>query len=163
MSELTQDILDLDATPVVPVKLGGHHFEIRQQDFPTLLTVAKFVSRGFLDSGEPEEGQPKATLIEQMERSLNEAKPIVALMLGAKDDTERNIVDAKLTSPGAIKIFEKWWAVNEMDDFFLRQGNLLLHPRLVESQIEINAHLRKLMFAQAEAQVELAKATEEAS
>lgn len=132
-------VLDLDQIVSIPVKLAGREFKLTQQSQPVILRVLKFVNEEVEPEEKPEENQEKESgFTDAMARNLERALPYVALMFGyEQDDTTKEEVVAFLKEhlhpSKAIVIFQTWWQLNEVDDFFARGGKVMMHPDLAAS------------------------------
>ena len=129
--DATPDSLNLDETKEVPVILAGKTFKLTQQRRSILQRIAKFIHT----NGESEGAKPKdgADDSEIMETNLENSLPLVALMFGyeKKDAETKEVIEllrAHLDHRKILKVFQEWWALNEMDDFFIRRGNMLMDP-----------------------------------
>ena len=131
MSDLP-NVLDFDQVVEVPVKLGGREFKLTQQSWPTIKRIIKFVNT---DAGTPEKEEQDLT--DLMASKFEASLPVIALMFGFEQDdtTKQEVVDflqLHMTPRQALAVFQTWWKLNEVDDFFDRGGRILTHPEIVE-------------------------------
>jgi hypothetical protein len=136
MIEGMQRALDVSFMEHVLVPIGGREFTLAPQSAPQLERVlnAIFDEGGVvLPETAAEEKQPWGTvLVKNYAKSL----PILAMMFGLNPkDAEGKEAIQHLTEfmvpKLAVRIYEEWRQVNEIDDFLLRTGKPLLAPDLV--------------------------------
>lgn len=133
--EPTPDALNLDETREIPVSFGGRTFALTQQRRAILMRIVNFIhTNGESEGKKPKEG---ASDVEVMETHFENSLPLVALMFGyeKKDDETKAVIEflrEHLTHPKALKIFKAWWELNEIDDFFIRRGNMLMDPDIAQ-------------------------------
>lgn len=125
-------ILDLDQTVEVTVKVGGREFKLTQQSYPTIRKVIQFVNGG---GGVAADGE-NSDWTEIMDQNYLASLPVVALLFGYEtENPEKEAVvqflTGHLTPHKVVQIFQTWWKINEVDDFFDRAGKMLMHPDLV--------------------------------
>lgn len=132
--------LNLDLHPSTDVLIGGRVFKITEQSRPMLQRILAHVN-GEIASEElkaKKKGE-EPTLTELMFHNFDASLPAIAMILGCEDLTStegKELVQHlhnHLHPSGAIKIYEEWWLLNDLDSFFLRGGRPLLMKELVES------------------------------
>jgi hypothetical protein len=129
------EVLNLDETIEIPVSLAGRQFVLSQQRRSVILKIIKFVTtNGASEGNKPVEGLEDAALLES---NFDNTLPFIALMFGfeQKDTTTKETIaflKEHLRPAQALKIFEAWWRLNEVDDFFIRQGNVLMDPDVAQ-------------------------------
>lgn len=160
--------LDFDAFTPVPVKLGGRSFMIRPQSAAMIQRVLEYSSvdtdRPIRTEGEDTgQGKDPRAFVRDAFSTWADTVAATAHMLGLQPGTpEYDDGYAHLTEhlrPGAVmKIYETWWRVNEIDDFFERGGRALMPLDYLE-------RLRKVRTEMAGQLMDLAMqaATEETS
>ncbi len=134
MSEQTES-LNLDETVEIPVTLAGRNFVLSQQRRSVILKIIKFVTTNGMSEGQkPEEDKDDAALLET---NFDATLPFIALMFGyeQKDSTTKEVIaflKEHLRPAKALQVFQAWWRLNEVDDFFIRQGNVLMDPDVAQ-------------------------------
>lgn len=128
MSEANR-ILDLDDDGALEVRLGGQIFWLRQQRRAVLEKVVKSIYPE--ESPALPEQATNQQFLEHASQTWEDTIPTFALMLGVEeaDTNYAATVDhlhLHLTFPKAKKVFEAWWALNRVEDFFLHAGNPLI-------------------------------------
>jgi hypothetical protein len=129
------DSLNLDEVREIPVTLGGRTFTLTQQRRSLLLRIVKFVqSNGESEGKKPKEGSDDGEI---METNFENSLPIIALMFGfeGKDETTKETIAflrEHLSPQRSLKVFKAWWELNEVDDFFIRRGNMLMDPDIAQ-------------------------------
>lgn len=133
--DVNLESLNLDEAVEIPVVLAGRTFKLTQQRRSVLLEIARFVNT----NGQSEEDQPKEGTSEEevMIANFDRSIPFVALMFGhEKKSAETKEVIAflreNINHVQVLKVFKRWWELNEMDDFFIRRGNMLMDPDIAE-------------------------------
>lgn len=126
-------VLDFDTNAEVQVKLGGREFVIKEQRFAVIARILRISQVGDKD-------WPDDTKQEQiMEANWEECLPAFAMILGAEDDTSEAHaaliahLHQHLRIRPAIQIYNTWWEVNEVDDFLVRNGMMLVAPAVAAS------------------------------
>lgn len=136
MSE-TMEELDLDQVKTIPVKVGGRSFEITQQSRPQIQRVLAFVNDEVASQlREKKEGEEVA-LTELLFDNYDNQLPAIALIFGFDPDKKEgkevvNHLKEHLRHSGAIRVFDRWWDLNEIDSFFVRGGKPLMSREMVE-------------------------------
>jgi len=129
------DSLNLDEVREIPVTLGGRTFILTQQRRSLLLRIVKFVqSNGESEGKKLKEGADDSEI---METNFENSLPIIALMFGfdTKDEATKETIAflrEHLSPQRALKVFKAWWELNEVDDFFIRRGNMLMDPDIAQ-------------------------------
>jgi hypothetical protein len=135
------DELNLDLVESVPVTLGGKNYVITQQSRPQIERILRIVNSEVAEApvAAAAEGEKEATLTDILFRNFDAALPAFAMILGYEDLSspagEEMLVHLKqhLRPAGAIKVFNRWYEVNDIRSFFLRGGRLLLLPEIVKA------------------------------
>jgi hypothetical protein len=162
MIEGMQRALDVSFMEHVLVPIGGREFTLSPQSAPQLERVLNAIYETEDSDVAPETAaenkQPWGTVV-----TKNYAKsfPVTAMMFGfnPKDKEGKEVVEhlTEFMPPKlAIRIYEEWRKVNEIDDFLLRTGKPLLHPDLV-------ARLKELRMAELTAAISESIAETEAA
>lgn len=127
MSEVV-NLLDFDVVEPVEVKLAGRSFWLRPQSAKTIQTVLEFSSvdteRNIIEREEGENADPRR-FVRDVFSNWADSVSATVLMLGAAPE-DRVFLDENLSPRHVIGIFERWWALNEIDAFFERGGRALM-------------------------------------
>lgn len=134
MSE-TSRIIDLDQVITIPVMLGAREFTVTQQRRALIERVLCESNRDLQTTQAPE-SEDGRTLIETMFANFDDSLPVIALIfgcetLGKERDELIAFLKEHLNPDGAIRIFETWWEINRIEDFFLRGGKAVMPPYIV--------------------------------
>lgn len=132
MSESNR-VIDLDDVGSVSIKLGGEEYQIRQQRQAIIEKVLRFAHEDpKMDDGEVNE----ENFAEVLFRNWDAALPTLALCLGCEGEAAVTgcvkHLKEHLTIPGALRIWELWWEINRIQDFFNRGGRALLPPYILD-------------------------------
>jgi hypothetical protein len=137
MIEGMQRALDVSFMEHVLVPIGGREFTLSPQSAPQLERVLNAIYDTEEVDVAPETAvekkQPWGTVLV---KNYGKSIPVLALMFGLnpKDAQGKEAVQhlTEFMVPKlAIRIYEEWRKVNDIDDFLLRTGKPLLHPDLV--------------------------------
>jgi hypothetical protein len=162
MIEGMQRALDVSFLEHVLVPIGGREFTLAPQSAPHLERVLNAIDAREDADVAPETvaetKQPWGTVIV---KNYSKSIPILAMMFGfnPKDKEGKEAVEhlTEFMVPKlAIRIYEEWRKVNEIDDFLLRTGKPLLDPTLV-------ARLKELRMAELTAAISESIAETEAA
>ena len=127
---MAERLLDLDEVGSRTVKLGGVQYTIRQQRQAVLERVLKFAHT---DVQAPE-GDDRA-FAEMLFQNWDASLPFFALILGCEEPAAQEEcvahLKANLTIPAALTIYETWWEINRIEDFFGRGGRPMLPPYIM--------------------------------
>lgn len=132
-------VMNLDDSPEIDVVLGGRHFILQQQRFgliQKILAISDRIEEAVTQ--EPDESDTDYQIRVYRER-WEDTVPAFAYIFGfEKPDTEEGQailthLHAYLSIPKAIKIWERWYSINQIDDFFVRGGRILMKPWMVEA------------------------------
>lgn len=145
------------------VILNGRAFFLRQQ---CARLVQQVLEASGVDTDREIANDDTPTAIRSMFSNWNAQIKAVAQMFGYEDgvegcdkDTYAEVIvhlQAHLTPAQAIKIFNAWWEVNEITDFFARGGKVLM-PAAEAEAIEkirrqvVQEHFQKILAEAAEA------------
>ena len=128
-------LLDLDEIGSVSIKLGGKEFKIGQQRQAILERVLRFAHT----DPKVEEGEDRS-FADLLFANWDDALPYFALILGfEKEDEQADCVlhlKEYLTIPAALTIYETWWEVNRIEDFFNRGSRPMLPPYILKMLAE---------------------------
>lgn len=132
MSESNR-VIDLDDVGSVSIKLGGEEYQIRQQRQAIIEKVLRFAHEDpKLDDGEVTE----ENFAEVLFRNWDAALPTLALCLGCEGEPAVagcvEHLKEHLTIPAALRIWDLWWEINRIQDFFNRGGRALLPPYILD-------------------------------
>ena len=136
MSEVIEE-LDLDQVKTIPVKIGGKSFEITQQSRPMIQRVLAYVNDEVASKIKEEKEGEEVALTELLFDNFDSQLPAIALIFGFDPDKKegKEVVShlkEHLRHSGAIRVFDRWWDLNEIDDFFVRGGKPLMNREMVE-------------------------------
>lgn len=154
-------MLDFDDIEPVSVKLGGQNFELRPQSAKIVQQVLEFASvdeSRTVEVVEGAEGEDPRKHIRSGFSNWEDTVTAVAIMLGVLPGTDGystnfTHLQEHLSPARAIAIYERWWEVNEIDDF-LGRGMKVLMPldtlkRLKAFQATAMARMIDQMVAEA--------------
>lgn len=133
--------LDFDTIQPVEVKLGGRLFAIRPQPASVVQKVLEYSSvdqeREIVKEGD----EDPRRFVRGVFGNWPDTVAAVALMLDVRPETmptaelqeTRDFLQEHLRPAVASQVFETWWEVNEIDDFFERSGRVLASPMYLRS------------------------------
>lgn len=127
-------VLDFDDVRPVIVKIAGRTFSLSPQSASTVQKVLEYSSvdaERIIDTGETVEGKDPRQFVRDVFSTWDDTVAATALMLGMGPDTAEHTKDLAflkehLSPAMVIKIYERWWEVNEVDAFFARSGRVLM-------------------------------------
>lgn len=159
-------LLDFDDVLPVEVRLGGRSFAIRPQSAAIVQKVLEYSS---VDSDRPigaeeadtGEGKDPRRFVRDVFSTWDDTVAATAWMLGVEAGGEEYAHLQAHLRPGVVmRVYQEWWRINEIDDFFERGGRALMPLDTVQRLQEIRARTRG-MVADLAAQM-VAEAAEEA-
>jgi hypothetical protein len=143
MIEGMQRALDVTFMETILVPIGGREFPLSPQSAPQLERVLNALYESN-DSEVVEEApeQKKKPWGSVLAKNFRDSFPVVAMMFGFDPKTPegKEVVGhlaAYMAPKLAVRIYEEWRRINEIDDFLLRMGKPLLPPELVERLKEL--------------------------
>lgn len=139
MSEESSRVINLDEEGVVRFTLGGRPFEVRQQRRSILEKVLRAIYARETDPVDklPEQAEDNMQFLEGCFANWRDRTATFALILGFEEDSpERAAIlehlEEHLTFPRAKWVFQEWWRLNELVDFFGLGGNPMV-PQFASS------------------------------
>ncbi len=124
-------VLQLDALEEIECPIGGRTFTLKPQRRAVLQRV---LAEAFKDH----ETDEKTGLVEGMFKNFERQLPVFPVMFGYEnpksDDYKEALTHLQewLSPSAAATIFKEWWALNGVEDFFLRAGMPLYPPNMVQ-------------------------------
>lgn len=127
--------LNFDELETVEVTLGGKVFMLKPQRRSLLQRI---LGEAFKELPTDEKDDWVEGMFKNFERQL----PVFPLLFGFEDTKSTEFKEALahlkewLSPAAAVQVFNSWWELNKVSDFFLRGGMALYPPNLVEVQKE---------------------------
>lgn len=123
-------VIDLDAEGVIAVTLGGRQFEVRQQRRAVLERVLRAIYAREQDAKLPEDADT-SQFLESCFANWRDRAPTFALILGYEEGNPDlpgvlAHLEEHLTFPRAKRVFDAWWELNQLVDFFALGGNPMI-------------------------------------
>lgn len=151
-------ILNLDETSGVDVVLGGRHFTIQQQRFAMVQRVLAISDQNeraiSKQEGEQETEFQERIFAERWQDTILACAYMLGVEEPASVDGSKDLafIEHHLSIPRAIQIWEKWYEVNQINDFFVRGGRVLMKPWMVEAfqKVQQDALLEALNSSESE-------------
>lgn len=152
MSDNNSAVLDFDDVKPVHVRLAGRTFSLIPQSAKAVQSVLEYASvdeqRTIATEDEDKEGQGKdpRRFVRDVFSTWDDTVAATALMLGVGPETKDYQADLTflkehLSPRIVIKIYERWWEVNEVDAFFARGGRVLMPVSYLERLQEFRERL----------------------
>lgn len=132
-----QRALDVKFMENVLVPIGGQEFTLTPQSAPQLERVLNAIydttDVKLTDETAEEKRKPWGTVLTG---NYRKSIPIIAMMFGFDPKSNEGKIAVQhltdhLAPKLAVRIYEEWRRINEIDDFLLRTGKPLLNPELV--------------------------------
>jgi hypothetical protein len=139
-------VLALDQVEEVEVRLPGRIYTLRQDRRAMIERVLGTVA-AVEENGRPEpvaegDGEVKVSETDKQYVSrifgiFEKCIHIFPLIFGFEDESADDFklclthLTENLTADKAAQIYEAWWDLNRIGDFFVREGNVLLPPEVV--------------------------------